>query len=174
MTKINLSNIETSKDLIIVYVSNDSEYSQGQIEKLEARKAEFLEKGADLILLENSKAVEVNLYPKLKAKQQGVLVTNGSGDLLWYKLDIAYLDLAQSMNDFISQYEADVSGVDLLGWGNKILEEGDFMCNDCGYILTVKTGTEFEPGMVFPTCDVCQSGEPEGPTGTLEPFWQKL
>ena len=174
MTKLNLSNLEISKNLVIIYISNDSGYSKEQIEKLQTRKAEFLEKDSDLILIENSKAIEIRLYSKLKEKQQGILVSNSAGDLLWHKLDVTYLDLAESMIDFISQYNTDVSGLDLLGWGNKILEEGDFMCNDCGYILTVKTGTEFEPGMVFPTCEVCQSGEPEGPTGTLEPFWQKL
>ena len=174
MTKLNLNTVETTKDIVIIYVSNGSDYSQEQLEKLESRKAEFLDLGADLILLESSKAIEDNIFSKLKGKQQGIIVANSKGDLLWYKFDIGYLDLSQSMVDFISQYNTDVSGLDLLGWGNKILEEGDFMCNDCGYILTVKVGTEFEPGMVFPTCDVCQSGEPEGPTGTLEPFWQKL
>jgi hypothetical protein len=174
MTKLNLQNFQTSNELVIIYISNDTDYSHKQLEKLQARQSEFLEKGADLIMVENSKASADGLYPKLKEKQQGILVTNATGELLWHKFELSYLDLAQSMIDFIAQYQSDVSGLDLLGWGNKILEEGDYMCNDCGYILTVKTGGEFEPGMVFPTCDVCQSGEPEGPTGTLEPFWQKL
>jgi hypothetical protein len=48
------------------------------------------------------------------------------------------------------------------------------MCNDCGFILTIDDDSDYKIGMSFPICDVCQAGEPEGPSGPNEAFWQKI
>jgi hypothetical protein len=53
--------------------------------------------------------------------------------------------------------------------GQKVLIPGDYMCVDCGYIMSL--GIE----SVFPTCEVCFSGDPEGPTdGPEQGYWEKI
>ena len=53
-------------------------------------------------------------------------------------------------------------------WGQIVPETGDYLCKDCGFI------TEFEAGSIFPICEVCQAGEPDGPCGVDEGYWEKL
>jgi hypothetical protein len=53
-------------------------------------------------------------------------------------------------------------------WGQKAPETAEYLCKDCGYILELKAGE------IFPICEVCLSGEPDGPSGPDQGYWEKL
>jgi hypothetical protein len=54
-------------------------------------------------------------------------------------------------------------------FGQSVSKAGEYLCVDCGYIET------FKEGNVFPICEVCLSGDPEGPTdGTDQGYWEFL
>jgi rubrerythrin len=53
--------------------------------------------------------------------------------------------------------------------GQKVPEKSDWMCVDCGYIMTLSEDD------IFPTCEVCFSGDPVGPTdGPEQGYWEKI
>lgn len=45
---------------------------------------------------------------------------------------------------------------------------GEYLCVDCGYI------EELQQGVIFPVCEVCQSGDPEGPSPIEKGYWEYL
>jgi hypothetical protein len=47
-------------------------------------------------------------------------------------------------------------------------EDGEYLCVDCGYI------EELRAGSVFPVCEVCLSGDPDGPAATEKGYWEYL
>lgn len=53
-------------------------------------------------------------------------------------------------------------------YGQIVQESGEYMCTDCGYIISLNRGD------VFPSCEVCLSGDPEGPVGPEVGFWEKI
>jgi hypothetical protein len=54
-------------------------------------------------------------------------------------------------------------------FGQNVMTAGEYLCVDCGYIETFKVGD------VFPVCEVCLSGDPEGPTdGPEQGYWEYL
>ncbi len=53
-------------------------------------------------------------------------------------------------------------------WGQIVAESGEYLCMDCGYIET------FSAGQVFPVCEVCLAGDPEGPLEVTAGFWEKI
>ena len=53
-------------------------------------------------------------------------------------------------------------------WGQVVPETAEYLCKDCGYIQ------EFQAGEIFPICEVCIAGEPAGPSGPGEGFWEKV
>jgi len=174
MTTINLSALEITQEIAIIYISNDSSYSQSQIQGLKSKETELAQKSANLFILDQSQLSNLGNIPSFKAGQQGLAVTNKSGQILWSKFELDFKDLGQFMLDFTIDFGQDTTGKDIFCFGNVIPEEGDYLCNDCGYVLSVTKNGEFQPGMVFPTCEVCQSGEPDGPSGAHQDFWQKL
>jgi hypothetical protein len=56
----------------------------------------------------------------------------------------------------------------LYRWGQIVPESGEYLCRDCGYIDT------FQAGQVFPVCEVCLAGDPEGPVEIQAGFWEKI
>ncbi len=53
--------------------------------------------------------------------------------------------------------------------GQVVPESSDYMCIDCGYIMTLPQGNP------FPVCEVCFSGDPDGPTdGPEVGYWEKI
>jgi hypothetical protein len=53
--------------------------------------------------------------------------------------------------------------------GQIVTEQSDYMCIDCGYIMTLPIGS------LFPVCEVCFSGDPDGPTdGPEQGYWEKI
>jgi hypothetical protein len=54
-------------------------------------------------------------------------------------------------------------------FGQVVTQAGEYLCVDCGYIETFKIGD------IFPICEVCLSGDPEGPTdGPHQGYWEFL
>jgi hypothetical protein len=54
-------------------------------------------------------------------------------------------------------------------FGQRVTKAGEYLCIDCGYIET------FKEGDIYPVCEVCLSGDPEGPTdGPEQGYWEYL
>jgi len=53
-------------------------------------------------------------------------------------------------------------------FGQKVTQEGEYLCTNCGYII------ELEKDQIFPVCEVCLSGDPRGACSVKVAFWQKL
>jgi hypothetical protein len=54
-------------------------------------------------------------------------------------------------------------------FGQKVIQPGEYLCVDCGYIES------FKEGDIYPICEVCLSGDPEGPTdGPNQGYWEYL
>jgi hypothetical protein len=53
-------------------------------------------------------------------------------------------------------------------WGQIVPEDGEYLCRDCGYI------EEFKAGTIFPICEVCLAGDPDGPMDLDDGYWEKL
>ena len=51
-------------------------------------------------------------------------------------------------------------------WGQVVPENGSYLCRDCGFI------GDFLTGEVFPICDICLDGEPDGPIPLSEGYWE--
>ena len=47
-------------------------------------------------------------------------------------------------------------------------KDGEYLCVDCGYI------EEFKTGELFPLCEVCLSGDPDGPSAVAKGYWEYL
>ena len=47
-------------------------------------------------------------------------------------------------------------------------KDGEYLCVDCGYI------EEFTKGDLFPLCEVCLSGDPDGPSAVEKGYWEYL
>lgn len=52
--------------------------------------------------------------------------------------------------------------------GQTAPQTGEYLCVDCGYI------EEFKEGDVFPVCEVCLSGDPDGPSPIEKGYWEYL
>ena len=54
-------------------------------------------------------------------------------------------------------------------FGQRVTKPGEYLCVDCGYI------DSFDIGDIFPVCEVCLSGDPDGPTdGPEQGYWEYL
>jgi hypothetical protein len=71
----------------------------------------------------------------------------------------------QFVSNFLDS-EPDVDG--MYCWGQKAPQTAEYLCKDCGYIL------ELQKGEIFPVCEVCLSGEPDGPSGVDQGYWEML
>ena len=79
------------------------------------------------------------------------------------------IDWINVFKQFVSNYldsDPDVDG--MYCWGQRAPETAEYLCKDCGYIL------ELQKGEIFPVCEVCLSGEPDGPSGIDQGYWEKV
>ena len=53
-------------------------------------------------------------------------------------------------------------------FGQVVPEDAEYLCKDCGYI------EEISAGSIFPICEVCLAGEPDGPSGPGEGYWEEV
>jgi hypothetical protein len=75
----------------------------------------------------------------------------------------------EAINTYTENYQVAVPDEEgYYKWGQKVMESGEYLCKDCGYIL------ELEAGQVYPICEVCLSGEPSGPSTQSEGYWEKV
>jgi hypothetical protein len=72
------------------------------------------------------------------------------------------------MSQFVDNYNNPDPIDGYYGYGQRAPKTADYLCKDCGYIV------EFQAGDVFPVCEVCQAGEPDGPSRPEEGYWEEL
>lgn len=77
-----------------------------------------------------------------------------------------WLDVAKAFKEHYGMSEADDSGY--WRWGQIVPEDGEYLCLDCGYI------EDLSAGEIFPVCEVCLAGDPEGPLSVRDGFWEKI
>jgi len=99
-----------------------------------------------------------------------VKIENGIAQYLTHKLNP---EKKYNWITVSNQFEANNSlenadDENLWAWGQVIKESGEYLCRDCGYIET------FEVGKIFPVCEVCLAGDPEGPLEVTAGFWEKI
>jgi rubrerythrin len=87
------------------------------------------------------------------------LKENPESDADWVKAIVQFGDNFNDLN-------ADAEGY--YKWGQRVPEDGEYLCKDCGYILELKEGD------IFPICEVCLAGEPNGPSTPEEGYWEKI
>jgi hypothetical protein len=111
--------------------------------------AEQTELGDNLIILVKSED-EINY---------GDQKENPEADEEWVQ---AVIQAAQNFT------ESDADDEGYYKWGQVVPETADYLCKDCGYV------EEFTAGMIFPICETCIAGEPSGPSGPGEGYWEKI
>lgn len=118
----------------------------------------------------------VNLSPKIKNQKklgENLIVLIKSGN------NIKHGDTKEDPEDSSNWIEAliqvaknfEISEPDSEGyymWGQVVPETAEYLCKDCGYV------EEFQAGTIFPICEVCIAGEPTGPSGPSEGYWEKI
>jgi hypothetical protein len=104
------------------------------------------------------------------AKDGSFLLFNDTMELIEKRSGIdTKVDWINVFKQFVSNNldsDPDIDGY--FCWGQKAPETAEYLCKDCGYILELKAGE------IFPICEVCLSGEPDGPSGPDQGYWEKL
>jgi hypothetical protein len=127
-------------------VINDS---QGQVWKQAEDLKKHINPGENLILarLVNNNLEILELKPQLEK------------DLDWLS---ALVEVGNNYSDNSEPSDG------YFKWGQQVIEDGEYLCKDCGYIL------DLTAGQIFPICEVCLSGQPDGPAGPSEGYWEKI
>jgi len=107
--------------------------------------------------------------------------TADDGNLYIFRLDggeVDFLEVKENPDSnqnwiegiltFAQNYQTTEQENNMYKWGQKVPHTGEFLCVDCGYII------ELEEGKTFPICEVCLSGEPDGPSGPEGAFWESV
>jgi predicted Zn-ribbon and HTH transcriptional regulator len=77
-----------------------------------------------------------------------------------------WMDVALAFKEHYAMKEVDDTGY--WRWGQVVAEDGEYLCLDCGYIEDLKAG------QIFPVCEVCLAGDPEGPLSVRDGYWEKI
>lgn len=119
----------------------------------------------------DSKNIEVSFEPNqmtASIKGNGFVISDGTKILASANNISTKYDWIEVFGTFADNYV----NTDMLdgyyGWGQIVPKTGEYLCKDCGYI------EEFQAGDVFPICEVCQAGEPDGPSTPSEGYWEAL
>jgi hypothetical protein len=121
-----------------------------------------------------------NQHPQWQLTQEilknsiGAIFLNSNHQVIWAANNTGSKHYNSLLIMFTRHYLEDTVQTELFKWGNKIKEKGDYMCSDCGYILTVDDVSDFQVNMAFPSCEVCEAGSFNSATNPEEPFWQKI
>lgn len=162
-----------SKFMVVMYHAG-SEYGLKQAALFEANKSELEQLGCTVKIADSSLSIFQDV-PKFKQDLPLWLIIDREGELLFHEINSEWDNLPNLAQQFLKNYTENTTGAKGYKWGNIIPEEGDYMCTDCGYILTVAhDGTELQPGDPFPIFEVCQAGTPDCPTGPDTIFWEKI
>ena len=138
--------------------------------------SELNSKGIQVILtIDLSQNLEVQnslINAKINLKENSFAVFEVSGDktkFVDYKNNISSgFNWIEVFGQFADNYSSDELDDGFYKWGQIVPETGDYLCKDCGYIA------EFQQGDIFPICEVCQSGEPDGPSTPDQGYWEKV
>ena len=108
---------------------------------------------------------------ELTAKLKGnAFVISKDGQVLATANNIAtkfnWIEVFSTFADNYANTSADDDG--FWRWGQIIPATGEYLCKDCGYV------GEFNAGEIFPVCEVCQAGEPDGPCPIDEGYWEAI
>ncbi len=118
----------------------------------------------------------LNLDPEL-AKHEDVsdflFILRKDGDNLTHVLSRRKPENEVNWIEYLVQFVANYKDVDpdadgLWRVGQIVPKTGEYLCVDCGYI------EELQEGSVFPVCEVCLSGDPEGPSLVEKGYWEYL
>jgi hypothetical protein len=137
--------------------------SELESKKMKVIMAENLESLPDFVtsLSEAKKTLKENSF--------AVFEITDKTKFLDYKNNISpKLNWIETFGQFADNYADDQPEGDYWRWGQIVPETGDYLCKDCGYI------EEFQQGDVFPICEVCQAGEPDGPCTPDEGYWERV
>ena len=78
------------------------------------------------------------------------------------------LDWVACLKQFSTNYGEPEPEDKLYKWGQIAAYDTEIMCNNCGYIETLRAGE------TYPICVTCQSGLPDSPTEPSQSFWANL
>jgi hypothetical protein len=76
--------------------------------------------------------------------------------------DIDWFTTIKTYEENYNSYEVEESKYK---WGQTTTNACEIMCDNCGYITSIKEGE------TFPICEACQSGLPNSPTEPEKSFW---
>ena len=107
--------------------------------------------------------------------------TKGNSLIILQKVGLSYellenrtgLTNTTKWNEVITQFVTNMLDTELTDnglwkWGQIVKETREYMCVDCGFITT------FTQGQLFPICEVCLSGDVDGPVGPSQGYWQAI
>jgi hypothetical protein len=175
--------------LVMVFTcAPDSEFAQTQLENLEARKDSLKElKCSVLFVTDDTEASSdnpnfyldenrevVNLSERVADQddlgENLVVLINKGGELSYGDTkeepenEYDWMEVAEQGAKNYQETEADENGY--YKWCQPVPETVEYLCVDCGYV------EEFSEGSIFPICEVCIAGEPSGPSGPGEGYWE--
>ncbi len=138
--------------------------------------SELNSKGIEIILTTDlSQNLEVQnalSSAKINLKENSFAVFEVIGDktkFVDYKNNISSsFNWIEVFGQFADNYASDELNDGFYKWGQIVPETADYLCKDCGYI------EEFKQGDIFPICEVCQAGEPDGPSTPDQGYWEKV
>jgi hypothetical protein len=78
------------------------------------------------------------------------------------------LDWVKCLKIFTKNYQDPNPSDKQFKWGQIATYDTEIMCNNCGYIETLRAGE------TYPICITCQSGLPDSPTEPDQSFWANL
>jgi hypothetical protein len=119
----------------------------------------------------SSKGIEVSFEPSSLTsvvKGNGFVIADGSRVLVSASNISTKHNWIEVFGTFADNYKNSEMIDGSYAWGQIVPTSGEYLCKDCGYIA------EFEAGDVFPVCEVCQAGEPDGPCLPNEGYWEPL
>jgi hypothetical protein len=136
--------------------------------KLEAKNIKvIMTESLDILVDYNDILIESNVT--LKEDSYAIFDNKDKPKLLDYKNDINQKsNWIEALNQFADNYSDSKPNGNCWKWGQIVQEDGDYLCQNCGFI------EEFKKGEIFRVCEACQAGEPGGACSPSEGFWEKL
>jgi hypothetical protein len=177
-------------DQLIGFITTDisSDYGQDLLAKLEQQNSILVESGITVKILNygdisSSEYVIDDTEGEIWRQAEGLKNSKKPGEnlilarLSGQDLEILELkpqlekdlDYLEALESVAANYQDTTEPSDgYFKWGQLVREDGEYLCKDCGYIL------ELREGQIFPICEVCLSGQPDGPAGPNEGYWEKI